>query len=387
MALKQKIHLLFSDNKWVLYLIGLLIGISMGIINPLASTHLEKSNTSNLWIGTISSSFFFAMSIGSICIDKKMRNKNIKGIILVGSVLAAMACGIFPLVSNLFILLLLMMIMGFFISLSIVGVQTMLQALTEERTRGIISGLYSFYFAIGFVFSAVIGPKLYIYKPWLPFIIPTVTLILCPVIINLNFHETVIFSQKSKANVLKKVSIGLKGAFLYGFTETTLVTLYPIFLIHEKYNLSNIGYALGIFVVGSIVGTIPMTYISDKFGREKTLIIMISISIFTALGITIFSSFVLKLIFSFLSGVVIGPIYPLALAVSVQKLSREEIPWGTSLFTSFYGIGSTVGPLISSVAMSLFGDNYIFSVCLLIFVMFLFTTIVKRAKYGAKPTF
>ncbi|WP_026883489.1 MFS transporter [Clostridium akagii] len=387
MALKQKIHLLFSDNKWVLYLIGLLIGISMGIINPLASTHLEKSNTSNLWIGTISSSFFFAMSIGSICIDKKMRNKNIKGIILVGSVLAAMACGIFPLVSNLFILLLLMMIMGFFISLSIVGVQTMLQALTEERTRGIISGLYSFNFAIGFVFSSVIGPKLYIYKPWLPFIIPTVTLILCPVIINLNFHETVIFPEKSKSNVLKKVSIGLKGAFLYGFTETTLVTLYPIFLIHEKYNLSNIGYALGIFVVGSIVGTIPMTYISDKFGREKTLIIMISISIFTALGITIFSSFVLKLIFSFLSGVVIGPIYPLALAVSVQKLSREEISWGTSLFTSFYGIGSTVGPLISSVAMSLFGDNYIFSVCLLIFVMFLFTTIVKREKYGAKPTF
>ncbi|MBU3112555.1 MFS transporter [Clostridium lacusfryxellense] len=384
MELREKIHLVFGNNKWVLYIVGLLIGTALGIINPLASTHLEKNNVGNIWIGTISSSFFLFMSIGSIIISKKMKDKNIKVYILVGSLIAAMACGIFPLVSNLYILLLLMITMGFGISFNIVVVQTMVQNLAEAGTRGIVSGLYSFYFAIGFVLSSIIGPQLYISKSWIPFMIPIVTLILCPIILNYNFSEGLIFPEKSKGNVLKKVSIGLQGAFAYGFTETTLITLYPIFLLHQEYSLTNLGYALGIFVVGSIVGTIPMTYISDKYSRVNTLIIIIFISVFTISGIIISDSFVIRLIFSFLSGLVIGPIYPLSLAVTVQNLRKEEIPYGTSLFTSSYGIGSTVGPLISSTAMSLLGDGYIFSVCILIFVIFLFTRYMKRGKYGLK---
>lgn len=359
----------------------------MGIINPLASTHLAKNNVGILWIGAVSSSFFLFMALGSMLLDKKMRNKNIKGIILVGSLVTAAASGVFPLVSNLYVSLLLMIIMGFGISFNIVAAQTMLQDLSEHDSRGIVSGLYSFFFAIGFVFSSVIGPQLYIARAWLPFMIPIVTLLLCPIIVNHNFKEELILPEKPKGNVLKKVSIGLEGAFAYGFTETTLITLYPIFLLHQNYSLSYLGYALGIFVIGSIIGTIPMTYISDKVGREKTLILIILISVFTVAGIISFDSFALRLIFSFLSGVAIGPIYPLSLAVTVQNLAKEEIPSGTSLFTSAYGIGSTVGPVISSTAMSLFGDGYIFSVCLLIFVIFLITTYLKRGEHQAKPAF
>ncbi|MBW9154386.1 MFS transporter [Clostridium estertheticum] len=384
MGLKRKMYLLFGKNKWILYIIGLFIGIAMGIINPLASTHLEQINVGSFWIGIVSSSFFLFMSIGSAYLDKNMRNKNIKGIILVGSLVSATACGIFPFVSSLYVLFLLMVIMGFGISFNIVGVQTMLQNLTEDDTRGMVSGLYSFYFAIGFVLSSIIGPKLYMYKTWFPFMIPIVALLLCPVIVKLNFKEKLIFPAKLKENVLKKITIGLQGAFLYGFTETTLITLYPIFLLHKHYSLTNLGYALAIFVVGSIVGTMPMTYISDKVGHNKTLIIIIFISIFTVLGIIVSNSFELRLIFSFLSGFVIGPIYPLSLAVTVQNLGSKEISSGTSLFTSSYGIGSTIGPIVSSTAMSLFGDGYIFSVCLLIFVIFLFTTFVKRSNDDSK---
>jgi len=381
MALKEKLPLLFEKNKWVLYTVGLLIGMAMGIINPLASTHLEKNNVGTLWIGIVSSSFFLFMSIGSIFIDKKMRNKNIKGLILVGSLVTSAACGIFPLVSNLVSLLLLMIIMGVGISFNIIGAQIMLQDLTEDNTRGIVSGMYSFYFAIGFVFSSVIGPQLYFTNAELPFMIPIVTLLFCPIIISLNFREKLVLPEKPQGNVLKKVSIGLQGAFSYGFTETTLITLYPIFLLHQAYSLANLGYALGIFVVGSIVGTIPMTYISDKFGREKILILSILLAIFTILGIIAFDALAVRLIFSFLSGATIGPIYPLALAVTVQNLDKQEIPSGTALFTSSYGVGSTMGPLISSTAMSLWGDGYIFSVCLLFFVIFLLTTYLNRGKY------
>lgn len=381
MAVKEKMLPLFKKNKWVLYTVGLLIGMAMGIINPLASTHLEKNNVGTLWIGIVSSSFFLFMSLGSIFINKRMRNKNIKGIILVGSVITSVACGIFPLVSNLVCSLILMAIMGVGISFNIIGAQTMLQDLTEDTTRGIVSGVYSFFFAIGFVFSSVIGPQLYFVKAWLPFMIPIVTLACCPIIVSLNFKESLMLPEKSQGNVWKKVSLGLQGAFSYGFTETTLITLYPIFLLHQAYSPENLGYALGIFVVGSIVGTIPVTYSSDKFGREKTLFISILLAVFSILGIVAFDTLAVRLIFSFLSGVTVGPIYPLSLAVTVQNLAKQEIPSGTSLFTSSYGVGSTIGPLISSTAMSLLGDSCIFSFCLLFFILFLLATYLNRHKY------
>lgn len=380
MHFKEKIQLVFLDNKWVIYVIGLLIGIAMGIINPLASTHLKENNVGSLWIGIISSSFFLAMSIGSMFINKKLRNKGIKETILIGSMIAAVAAIIFPFESNLFILLLLMLIIGFGIGLNMVGIQTILQELIREDIRGIISGVYSLNFAIGFVLSSVVGPVIYEAKIWIPFMIAMVALLLCPLIVKFRFQEKLLFQEMPKVNRNKKISIGLQGAFLYGVTETTLTTLYPVFLIHQGYSLSYTGYALGVFVVGSIVGTIPITYISDRFGRERILLLSIFISIFTVLGISIFSNFTLRLIFSFLSGFIIGPLYPVALAVSVQNLNKEEIALGTSLFTSFYGVGSTIGPLISSMAMSLFGDDYIFSVCLVLFTLFIFITYIKRIK-------
>lgn len=383
MQFKEKIHLVFSDNKWAIYLIGLFIGIAMGIINPLASTHLKANNVGSLWIGIISSSFFLFMSVGSMFIDKKGRNRSIKESILIGVIIASVAVTIFPFVSNLYVSLLLMMLIGFGISLNMVGVQTMLQDLIREDIRGMINGLYSLYFAIGFVLSSVIGPELYEYSFWIPFMIPMVTLLMCPIIVTLKFKEKLMFSKKPKANVFKKISVGLQGAFLYGFTETTLTTLYPIFLLHQNYSLSDLGYALGIFVVGSIVGSIPVTYISDRFGRERVLIGSIFISIFTVLGIVALNNFILRLVFSFLSGLIIGPIYPIALAVSVQNLSKEEMASGTSLFTSSYGVGSTIGPLMSSMAMSLLGDDHIFSICLVLFSVFIFITFIKRGKYNS----
>ncbi|OOM81397.1 MFS transporter [Clostridium sp. BL-8] len=387
MPLKEKMHSLFSNNKWILFVIGLLIGVAMGIINPLSSTHLKSNNVNSLWIGIISSSFFLFMSIGSILVDRKMRNKDIKGTILIGAVISATACGIFPFSSNLVVSLFLMIFMGIGLSFNLVGVQTMLQNLTEESSRSVISGLYSLCFAVGFVLSSVLGPAFYEWNNWVPFIFPICALLICQIVIHATFKEKLLFSPKPKINTLKKISIGLQGGFLYGFTETTLTTLYPVFLIHEQYDLRIAGYALGIFVLGSIIGTMPITYLSDKLGREKVLLMSIIISVFTIAGIMIFDNFVLRLIFSFLSGFIIGPIYPLAMAVSVQNLSKEEIPSGTSLFTSFYGGGSTIGPLLSSAVMSMFGDNYIFSVCLLLFITFPVVMYVKKVRYESESGF
>ena len=110
---------------------------------------------------------------------------------------------------------------------------------------------------------------------------------------------------------------------------------------------------------------------ADKIGRKKCLGLTIFFSLFSIIGVMIFDTFSSKLIFSFIAGFTIGPIYPLSLSLSVQDLTQEEVLSGVAMFTFAYGIGSTAGPFISSISMKYLGNNYIFSFSFIIFVILL----------------
>ncbi|MCX8132186.1 MAG: MFS transporter [Clostridia bacterium] len=362
---------LIGSNKWVMYCVALMTGFAMGVINPLATTHMTKNNVGNIWVGAISSSYFLFMALGSMLIYKKLRGKDVRRMLISGLLLTAASSIGFPLVNNKVLWFLLMSLMGAGISLNMVGIQTVMHNVTESGSKALVSGIYSFCFAVGFVISAVIGPRIYEKSTWMAFLTGALCLCISAFLINFKLKNLLTIPAYSEGKIFSKITVALFGAFAYGFSETTLVSLYPLFMIRLNFELSQVGYALGIFIVGSILGTIPITYMADRIGRKKCLGIAIFASLFAVAGIMAFDSFSSKLIFSFIAGFTIGPVYPLSLALSVQDLSQEELLSGTALFTFAYGIGSTAGPFLSSVAMRYLGNNYIFSISLLIFIIML----------------
>lgn len=369
--MNKKYGQLFCEKKWVIYSIAFLVGAAMGIISPLATTHMLKHGAGNLWIGTVSSSFFLFLALGSIYAGQKMRGKDISLLIISGLLFTSLCSIVFPLINHPIIWLGLMSMMGIGISFNLVGLQTALHKLTEDRTRAVVSGIYTLCYALGLVVSAVAGPIIYESNEWLPFSLSGICLVLGASLIYTMLKGVLVLPAFSEEKVFRKILVPLYGVFAYGFSETTLVSLYPMFLLHQNIDLHQVGYGLGIFVIGSIIGAVPVTYLADKLGRDKTLAFCLVISIIAILGIILYSSFTIKLIFSFIAGFTIGPVYPLTLALSVQNLSEKELPSGTSLFNVSYGFGSAAGPFLSSLVMGAFGNNYIFSLCLLLFVSLL----------------
>lgn len=368
---------LFGSKKWAMYCIALMIGLAMGVINPLATTHMTRNNTGNMWIGAISSSYFLLMALGSIFVYKKQRGKDIRKILIAGLLLTAACSVAFPLVSSRYLWFLLMSLMGAGISFNMVGIQSAMHNVTESGNKALVSGIYSFCFAVGFAVSAVVGPVIYENITWLSFLIGAFGLCIAAALIYFQLKGLMTIPAYTEGKIFSRINMALLGAFAYGFSETTLVSLFPLYMLRQNFGLSKIGYALGIFIVGSLIGTIPITYLADKIGRKKCLGITIFASLFAIAGIMAFDGFSSKLIFSFIGGFTIGPVYPLSLALSVQDLTKEELLSGTALFTFSYGIGSTAGPFLSSVTMEYFGNNYIFSVCFIIFIVLLLRMIIS----------
>ncbi|UZW13320.1 MFS transporter [Clostridium pasteurianum] len=371
MSENMKIDKIFNNNKWVIYLMALLIGSAIGIIIPLTSTHMLKNNVSELLIGIIASIYFLAVALGTVFINKKMKNKDLRKLIAVGLIISSVCTILFPFISGGILWLILMAVMGFGVSFHLVGTQTALHSFANDSIRGLVSGIYTLFFAFGFALGTIGGPKLYEMNIYMSFAAGALSLIIAAFIVILKIKVKLFIYGESKGDIIKRISLSLQGAFSYGFIENTIASMYPIFLFKYNFTLSQMGYALGMFVIGGIVGTIPISYTSDRIGREKGLIIGVIISLIGFMGIIEFDGFTYKLFFSFVCGIGIGAIYPVSMAIGIQGLNKEEIISAASDFTFFYSFGCAAGPAVSSLAMDRLGNNYLFSLSLILLIALL----------------
>ncbi|AKG33950.1 MFS transporter [Paenibacillus durus] len=373
-----KLHELFGGGKGIIYSIALLVGTSMGVITPLSTTHMTANHVDEIWIGVISSSYFFFMALGSVFVDRTMRGSNVKKVITTGLLLTAVCGALFPLFTLNGVWLGLMSLMGIGISCNMVGMQTALHNLSDTKSLGMVNGIYSLCYALGLIVSAALAPQVYSYTVWLPFAFSSLCLILAAGIIHFKLHGVLVIPGRAREKVVSKIKPALFGAFVYGFSETIVVALYPLYLIREHVAVSETGYALSIFVVGSIIGLLPLTYLADRMGRRKCLALCVLLSTMTVIGIVSVSDLSLKMLFSFAAGLMIGPMYPLSMALAVQDLPQSERSSGNAWFTTFYGFGSAAGPFFSSVVMDIWGHRHIFTASLLLFGLFLTHMFVTR---------
>lgn len=361
-----------SKHSLVLYFgLALLIGCAMGIINPIATTHMTTHNASSVWIGAISSAYFIFLSIGAILSVYRFKGKNVKSLMIIGLAAAAVCAALFSILNNILLWLLLMAFMGMGISFNMTGVQAILHIVSNTNNRGVISGLYSFFFAVGFIVSSVIGPVIYEAVTWGAFLIGTACLLIDAALVYFFVKDVVAIPIMLEEKIIDKIQLPLSCAFVYGFSETTLVTLYPMFLINQHYSLQHMGLFLAVFVVGSLTGVLPVTWLSDRVGRKKIMAACMALSCFAVFGIVWYGGYESRMFFSFLTGFAIGPLYPLSLALSVEAVKEKDLASATSFFTFSYGFGSASGPFLTSIIIYFYGDKHIFTICLVLFTAFL----------------
>lgn len=360
----------FSSGLPALYIVALLSGISLGLFNPFISTLMAQKHVSDLIIGLNSSFYFFIIAVGTPIVASILRKIGLRYTMMLGFGLMAISASLFPLTDRLSDWFVIRGIMGLAVCLYLISGQTAINYFCNEQNRGIVNGLDALSFSLGFGIGPFLGSIFYKINPSMAFWVGSILIFSGIFVVYFGLPEKNIRFQSLKISLLKQLVLPLHGAFTYGFSVATLVSLYPSYLIQQKYDQETIGYVFSLFVLGGLISTIPITQWSDRLDRSKILLGCVLITVIAIFGLSSVDEFSIILTLAFISGASITPIFPLSLSLITSKLSDEELPSGSALFTTAYSIGCTAGPILSAIVMKIWGSHYIFSLILMFFVFF-----------------
>ena len=361
----------------ILYILGFLVGMATGLFIPLSTLFLESKGVSENIIGMISSTYFVAMVVGSIIFLKICRKTDAYKLVISALLLAVIAIFVFVNSTKIIAFFICMFVVGLGISFNFITIQNNLaQTDTDDKTK--VTGIYAFFFAIGFAVSTALGTIMFSISTNLAFGAACVLLLIDMVIIY-NAKLKLGNSDDKSSGSENKIALFfpfILGGYTYGFIENAFSAFYPIYL-KDSYSLKFAGIVLGTFVLGGIVGMLPLSALPAKLGIYKACILF-SIGALFSLALIVGTS--QKLLFSLIAGACVCVIYPSTLAaLNMERVSSDDVIWATGVYSMFYSIGSACGPFVTGFVMD-FTHKGLFIVSGLLIGLFMIVHLVMETK-------
>ena len=335
----------------ILYILGFLVGMATGLFIPLSTLFLESKGVSENIIGMISSTYFVAMVVGSLIFLKICRKVDAYKLVISALMLAVVAIFVFVNSTEILSFFICMFVVGLGISFNFITIQNNLaQTDTDDKTKA--TGIYAFFFAIGFAVSTALGTIMFSISANLAFGAACVLLLIDMVIIykaklKLGTSDDNVSGSENKLALFFPFIL---GGYTYGFIENAFSAFYPIYL-KDSYSLKFAGIILGTFVLGGIVGMLPLSALPAKLGINKACIVF-SIGALFSLALIVGTS--QTLLFSLIAGACVCVIYPSTLAaLNMEKVSSDDVIWATGVYSMFYSIGSACGPFVTGFVMDI----------------------------------
>ncbi|MCA2684472.1 MAG: MFS transporter [Microcystis sp.] len=361
----------FSVGLPALYLVAFLSGISLGLFNPFVSTLMKEKGYDNIVIGANSTLYFFVIAAGTPIVASILRQIGLRKTMMLGFLLMGITAPLFAFTTQLSLWFIIRGVMGLACCLYLISGQTAINYFCNDQNRAMVNGLDALAFSLGFGIGPIMGAVAYNLSPKITFLLGSGLILSGIVVVFFGLPEKTVKFQKPNFSIIQKLKLPLQGAFAYGFSVATLVSLYPLCLLEQNYGIERIGLIFGLFILGGLISTVPITHLADKMGTVKVLVGSVIIVIVSVFGLSLIENPMITPFLAFVSGVGMSPIFPLSLALIGSTVTLNELSSGSAVFTSIYSAGCTAGPILSAIVMTMMGTRYIFSLMLVIFVLFL----------------
>lgn len=217
----------FAPGLPALYIVALLSGISLGLFNPFISTLMAQNNVGDLLIGLNSTLYFFVIAIGTPIVAAILRQIGLRYTMMLGFGLIAVSAPLFTLTNQLSLWFVIRAIMGLAVCLYLISGQTAINYFCSEQNRAMVNGLDALSFSLGFGLGPLLGSIFYKIAPTIAFLVGSLLMLSGILVVYFGLPERNIRFQSLKIGLLSKLTLPLQGAFVYGFSVATLVSLYP----------------------------------------------------------------------------------------------------------------------------------------------------------------
>ena len=248
---------------------------------------------------------------------------------------------------------------GFSLAGCYLVVETWLNDLAENSTRGKIMGTYVAMAAGGMTLGQLI---LFVVdaSTWVPFAIAgAITCLAWVPIYSVpgGAHERhTRDGAMGMAEVARLVPSGVVGFLLVGLTQGCLLTMASVYAARAGLDAGQVAIFVGAITVGAVVLQLPIGAIADRGSRRAIMVALCLISSVLCIALLRTSAgSVPSYLLAFSLGGFSAPLYALGNAYTHDCLPEGQVVAASSALLSTFSIGAVFGPLLAAVAMTAFG--------------------------------
>jgi len=374
---------------WILVIIVSISGFSQGMLLPLISAIFERDGVSSALNGLNATGLYIGTLLVSPFMEAPLRRFGYKPIIIGGGVLVFCSLLLFPLWESVVFWDILRLLIGIGDHALHFSTQTWITSFSSQQRLGRNIAIYGLSFGTGFAVGPLFVPLVNIFEG-LPFIVSG---ILCMLAWSLVFRLKNEFPDVIKGKVAEerfftrfKATIAVAwlaflGPFGYGFLESSLNAMYPVYALRSGISLTLVSFILVSFSFGGMVSQLPLGVLSDKIGRRPVFLMALgggAVSFFVAS--TVETSTIAVMSMFFIAGLFVGSIYSLGISYMSELTPKQLLPTGNLLCGIFFSVGSLTGPFLGGLFLES-EANFSFLLLISMFLGMLFlVSLIGRIK-------
>ena len=363
---------------WILVIIVSISGFSQGMLLPLISVIFEGDGVSSTLNGLNATGLYIGTLLISPFIEQPLRKYGYKPIIIIGGALVFIALSMFPLWKTALFWFILRLIIGIGDHGLHFATQTWITSTSPINKLGRNMSIYGISFGIGFAVGPLFVPLIKVSES-LPFIISSVLCLLAWTLVFLvkNEKPEALVGNANKGGFIryklafKYAWIAFLPPFIYGFLESSLHALFPVYALRQLFDVEYVSIILAAFSIGAIITQLPIGLLGDKIGRQKVIGFGLLLgSVFFAIGNYLESAQSLLVVVFLLAGMSVGSMFSLGITYMTDLTPKELLPTGNLLCGIFFSLGSLSGPFIGGLYLEQFpSEGFLLMIAIVLFVV------------------
>ncbi len=381
---------------WILIGLVTISGFSQGMLLPLIAVILEQNGTSSSLNGLHATGLYIGILISSPFMEKPLQKIGFKPMIMIGGALVFLSLALFPFWQALWFWFILRVTIGIGDQILHFGTQTWITATSAKESRGKSIAYYGLFFSLGFTLGPLMTNLLEL-SLFAPFLLSSgLSLAVWLFMIRVRNempekdHTTAYGTSSIKrfAKATKIAWVAFLPPLTYGFLEATLHGIFPVYGMRIGHDVNILSLIIPCFAAASLFSQIPLGALSDRIGRKKVILTVVTGGIMAFLLAAVFEDSLVWLFITFaLAGLCVGSLFSLGISYMTDLLPKELLPAGNILCGMAFSIGSILGPFLSGTFLDIApGLSFFYIIVGLLIIVWLATAFVSEEQKGVSTS-
>lgn len=253
---------------------------------------------------------------------------------------------------------------GFVMAGLMIVVESWVSSKADNQNRSTLFAVYQLVFFLstagGQVLIRASDPAGYV-----PFTLAAILVILALIPLSLTRTESPAIEQSKRMSLrrlYRASSVGAVGALLAGFLISAFYAMGPVYANQIGLEVNQISNFMASAIVAAMLLAWPVGRICDRYDRYQVmLVVSVSGGVFSLLA-ALLGSYNMPLLILCV-GLYMGitaTLYPIAVAITNDLMDSSKITAAATALLLSYGVGSCIGPVVSSLFMGFLGPRGLF---------------------------